>query len=240
VPGARCVAGDDLPPPPAAAALSGTAATGTGQGALKSERQQVLDVLHSERFLDVSPEETYATLLDEGTYLCSTRTMYRILAAHHGGIRERTSSPTRRKPSPSCSPSPRTSSRVGTSPSSRPRRKRTWFYRSVILDVFNRYIVDWTVQYREHTHLATALIEQATEQQQITPKILTSHADRGGPKRSKPLAFPLADLGVTKTHSRPYTSTDNPPRRGEPQNAQLPPRVPSTVRLDRARTRVLP
>ena len=88
--------------------------------------------------------------------------------------------------------------------------KWTWFYLYVVLDVFSRYIVAWTVQYRETAQLATALIEQATEQQQITPKILTLHADRGGPMRSKPLAFLLADLGVTKTHSRPYTSSDNP------------------------------
>ena len=80
----------------------------------------------------------------------------------------------------------------------------------MILDVFSRYVVGWTVQYRENAQLAKTLIEQATEQQQITPKVLTLHADRGSPMRSKPLAFLLADLGVTKTHSRPYTSSDNP------------------------------
>ena len=76
--------------------------------------------------------------------------------------------------------------------------------------MFSRYIVAWTVQYRENGQLAMALIEQATEQQQITPKILTLHADRGAPQRAKPVAFLLADLGITKTHSRPYTSSDNP------------------------------
>jgi putative transposase len=80
----------------------------------------------------------------------------------------------------------------------------------VILDVFSRYVVGWAVQYRENAQLAKELIEQATEQQQITPKILTLHADRGAPQRAKPVAFLLADLGITKTHSRPYTSTDNP------------------------------
>jgi putative transposase len=80
----------------------------------------------------------------------------------------------------------------------------------VILDVFSRYAVGWTVQYRENGQLAKTLIEQATEQQQITPKILTLHADRGSPQRAKPVAFLLADLGITKTHSRPYTSSDNP------------------------------
>jgi putative transposase len=80
----------------------------------------------------------------------------------------------------------------------------------VILDVFSRYVVGWTVQYRETGQLATALIAQSVEQQQITREQLTVHADRGIPARSKPVAFLMADLGVTKSHSRPYTSTDNP------------------------------
>ena len=80
----------------------------------------------------------------------------------------------------------------------------------MILDVFSRYAVAWTVQYRESADLAKALITQATAQQQITPDQLTLHADRGTAMTSKPVAFLLADLGVLKTHSRPYTSTDNP------------------------------
>jgi len=175
------------------------------------ERQQVLGVLHSERFVDASPEETYATLLDEGTYLCSTRTMYRILAAHHGGVRERRDQLTH--------PAYNKPELLATRPNElwswdisklKGPAKWTWFYLYVILDVFSRYIVGWAVQYRETAQLAKALIEQATEQQQITPKILTLHADRGGPMRAKPVAFLLADLGVTKTHSRPNTSSDNP------------------------------
>jgi putative transposase len=175
------------------------------------ERQQVLDVLHSERFVDVSPEETYATLLDEGTYLCSTRTMYRILDGHHGGVRERRDQlthPPYAKPEllaqrPNELWSWDISKLLGPA-------KWTYYYLYVILDVFSRYIVGWAVQYRETAQLAKALIAQATEQQHITPKILTLHADRGSPMRSKPLAFLLADLGVTRTHSRPYTSSDNP------------------------------
>ena len=175
------------------------------------ERDAVLEALHSERFVDVSPEETYATLLDEGTYLCSTRTMYRILAARHGGVRERRAQlthPGYAKPE-LLAERPNELWSWDVSKLKGPA-KWTWFYLYVILDVFSRYIIAWTVQYREHTQLATALIEQATEQQQITPEILTLHADRGGPMRSKPVAFLLADLGVTKTHSRPYTSSDNP------------------------------
>jgi len=175
------------------------------------EREAVLEVLHSERFVDVSPEETYATLLDEGTYLCSTRTMYRILAAHHGGVRERRAQlthPDYAKPE-LLAERPNELWSWDVSKLKGPA-KWTWFYLYVILDVFSRYIVAWTVQYRENAQLATALIEQAAEQQQITPKILTLHADRGAPQRAKPVAFLLADLGITRTHSRPYTSSDNP------------------------------
>lgn len=175
------------------------------------ERELVLEVLHSERFVDTSPEETWATLLDEGTYLCSTRTMYRILAAQHGGVRDRRNRLTH--------PPYNAPELLAEHPNElwswdisklKGLAKWTSFYLYVILDVYSRYIVGWTVAYRETAQLAKALIEQATEQQKITPKILTLHADRGGPMRSKPVAFLLADLGVTKTHSRPYTSTDNP------------------------------
>lgn len=175
------------------------------------ERQQVLDVLHSERFVDISPEETYATLLDEGSYLCSTRTMYRILASHHGGVRERRNQlthPAYAKPE-LLAQRPNELWSWDVSKLKGPA-KWTWFYLYVILDVFSRYIVGWTVQYRENAQLAKALIEQATDQQQIGRDVLTLHADRGAPQRAKPVAFLLADLGITKTHSRPYTSSDNP------------------------------
>ena len=175
------------------------------------ERERVLEVLHCERFVDVAPEETYATLLDEGSYLCSTRTMYRILAAHHGGVRERRDQlthPAYAKPE-LLAERPNELWSWDVSKLKGPA-KWTYYYLYVVLDVFSRYAVGWTVAHRETGQLATALIEQATEQQQITPKILTLHADRGAPMRSKPLAFLLADLGVTKTHSRPYTSSDNP------------------------------
>jgi putative transposase len=175
------------------------------------EREAVREVLHSQRFVDVSPEETYATLLDEGTYLCSTRTMYRILAAKHGGVRDRRDQlthPAYAKPE-LLAERPNELWSWDVSKLKGPA-KWTYFYLFVILDVFSRYVVGWAVQYRENGQLAKALIEQAAEQQQITPKILTLHADRGAPQRAKPVAFLLADLGITKTHSRPYTSSDNP------------------------------
>jgi putative transposase len=175
------------------------------------ERERVLEVLHSERFVDVSPEETWATLLDEGRYLCSPRTMYRILAAHHGGVRERRNQLTH---PPYAKPEllAKRPNELWSWDVSKLKGPAQWtyYYLYVMLDVFSRYIVGWTVQYRENGQLAKALIEQATEQQKITPGLLTLHADRGGPQRAKPVAFLLADLGIIKTHSRPYTSTDNP------------------------------
>ena len=177
----------------------------------QAERERVLEVLHCGRFVDVSPEETWATLLDEGTYLCSPRTMYRILQATHGGVRERRDQlthPAYVKPE-LLAERPNELWSWDVSKLKGPA-KWTWFYLYVILDVFSRYVVGWTVQYRETGAIAEALIGQAVEQQQIEPGTLTVHADRGNAQRSKPLAFLLADLGLTKTHSRPYTSTDNP------------------------------
>jgi putative transposase len=177
----------------------------------EAERERVLEVLHSQRFVDSSPAQVWATLLDEDTYLCSERTMYRLLAARHGGVRERRDQlthPAYAKPEllaerPNELWSWDISKLLGPA-------KWTYFYLYAILDVFSRYVVGWTVQHRETGSVAEALIAQAVEQQQITREQLTIHADRGGPMRSKPVAFLLADLGVTKTHSRPYTSTDNP------------------------------
>jgi putative transposase len=173
------------------------------------ERQQVLDLLHCERFVDLSPEETWATLLDEGSYLCSTRTMYRILAAHHGGVRDRRNQLTH--------PNYAKPELLATRPNElwswdisklKAATRGSWYFLYVVLDVFSRYIVGWTVRHRETGELAKALIEQAIGQQPITPSIL--HADRGAPMRCKHVSELLDDLGVTKTHSRPYTSSDNP------------------------------
>jgi putative transposase len=177
----------------------------------QAEREAVLELLHCERFVDCSPAQVYATLLDEGRYLASERTMYRLLEARHGGVRERRDQlthPAYAKPEllaerPNELWSWDISKLLGPA-------RWTYFYLYVILDVFSRYVVGWTVQYRETAQLAKALIAQSLEQQQIEPGTLTVHADRGSPMRGKPVAFLLADLGVTRTHSRPYTSTDNP------------------------------
>jgi putative transposase len=174
------------------------------------ERQAVLDVLHCQRFVDCAPVQVWATLLDEGRYLASERTMYRLLAAR-GEVRERRDQLTH---PPYAKPEllAKRPNELWSWDVTKLKGPAKWtvFYLYVILDVFSRYIVGWTVQHRESGTIAKALIEQATEQQHITRGMLTVHADRGAPMRSKPVAFLLADLGVLKSHSRPYTSTDNP------------------------------
>jgi putative transposase len=177
----------------------------------ETERQTVLELLHSDRFVDSSPAQVWATLLDEGRYLASERTMYRLLAKRHGGVRERRDQLTH--------PVYAAPELLAEQPNevwswdiSKLKGPAKWscFHLYVILDVFSRYCVGWTVQLRESAELAKALIGQALDQQQIEPDQLTVHADRGTAMRSKPVAFLLADLRVLKTHSRPYTSTDNP------------------------------
>jgi putative transposase len=176
-----------------------------------AEREAVLAELHSKRFVDCSPSQVWATLLDEGRYLASERTMYRLLASEHGRVRERRDQrehPAYSKPEllaerPNQLYSWDITKLLGPA-------KWTYYYLYVILDVYSRYAVGWTVQHRESAQLAKALIAQTVTQQQITPGQLTVHADRGSSMTSKPVAFLLADLGVLKTHNRPYTSTDNP------------------------------
>ena len=177
----------------------------------QAEREAVLVELHSERFVDCAPAQVWATLLDEGRYLASERTMYRVLAAEHGGVTERRDQLDR----PAYSAPELLAERPNEVYSwdiTKLKGPEKWssFYLYVILDVFSRYAVGWTVQHRENSHVAKDLIAQVCEQQQIKPGTLTVHADRGSSMTSKPVAFLLADLGVTKTHSRPYTSTDNP------------------------------
>jgi putative transposase len=174
------------------------------------ERQQVLEILHSERFVDQSPQEVYATLLDEGTFLCSIRTMYRILA-DHAEVRERRNQlrhPNYQKPELLATGTNQLWSWDITKLHG--PAKWTYYYLYVILDVFSRYVVGWMVAHGESATLAERLIEQTTQKQQIQPGQLTIHADRGAAMTSKALALLLSDLGVTKTHSRPHVSNDNP------------------------------
>jgi putative transposase len=174
------------------------------------ERQTVLDLLHSPRFVDASPHTIHATVLEEGHYPCSVRTMYRILA-EEAQVRERRNvlrHPHYAKPE-----------LLATGPNQlwswditklKGPVKWTYFYLYVILDVFSRYVVGWMVASRESATLAKKLIAQACAKQGIEPGQLILHADRGSSMKSKAVALLLADLGVTKTHSRPHVSNDNP------------------------------
>jgi putative transposase len=174
------------------------------------ERQAVLEVLQSPRFVDSAPAQVHACLLDEGKYLCSTRTMYRILDAE-GQVRERRDQlvhPAYARPE-----------LLATGPNQlwswditklRALVKWTYFHLYVMLDVFSRYVTGWMLAERESDSLAVTLIETACARQGITPHQLTVHSDRGPSMKSKCVAELLADPDVTKTHSRPHVSNDNP------------------------------
>ena len=175
-----------------------------------TERERVLSALHCERFVDKAPAQVWATLLDEGIYHCSIRTMYRILS-EHGEVRERRNQlrhPNYQKPE-----------LVAEAPNQvwswditklRGPVKWTYFYLYVILDIFSRYVTGWMLARRESAELARRLISESCLKQNIEADQLTIHADRGSSMRSKSVALLLADLGITKTHSRPYVSNDNP------------------------------
>lgn len=179
----------------------------------EAEQQAVLEVLHCERFVDQAPESVYATLLDEGIYLCSTATMYRLLraAGETNGGRDRrrhATHPARVKPE-----------LVAVQPNSvwswditklRGPAKWTWYHLYVIIDIYSRYVVGWMVASRESAVLAERLIADTVTKQQIGAGRLTIHADRGTSMTSKPVALLMADLGVTRSHSRPRVSNDNP------------------------------
>ena len=191
-----------------------------------AERQAVLDVLHEPRFVDVAPAEVYATLLDDKRYLCSERTMYRILAANQE-VRERRNQLRH--------PSYAAPELLATGPNElwswditklKGPAKWVYYYLYVILDVFSRYVVGWMVAPRESATLAERLIAETCERPGIDRGQLTLHADRGSSMRSKTVALLLADLGVTKTHSRPYTSTDNPYSEALFKTAKYRPEIP--------------
>lgn len=175
-----------------------------------AERARVLEFLHSERFVDASPDQVWAALLDEGIYLASPRTMYRILAEHGetGERRRQATHPAHVKPE-----------LVADRPNAvwswditklRGPKKWTYYYLYVVIDVCSRYIVGWMVADAESAALADDLLRSSCEKQAVNPEQLTIHADRGTSMTSKTVALLLADLGVTRSHSRPRVSNDNP------------------------------
>lgn len=174
------------------------------------ERTRVLEVCHESQFVDTAPGEIVATLLDEGRYLASERTFYRVLDAA-GAVRERRNQlthPAHAKPE-LLAESP---NEVWTWDITDLKGPTKWskFKLYKILDIYSRYVVGWMVAHRESKTLAERLIAATLAKQGITRDQLTIHADRGSSMTSRPVAFLLADLGVTKSHSRPHTSNDNP------------------------------
>jgi putative transposase len=176
----------------------------------EAERQAILDELHCERFVDVSPTEVWAIGLDEGRYLGSLSTFYRLL---------RDASGTRERRRQAMHPAAVKPELLATEPNAvwswditklRGPQKWSWFHLYVILDIYSRYVVGWMVASRESAGLAEVLIRQTCAKQGIGPHQLTIHADRGSSMTSKPVAFLLADLGVTQSHSRPHVCDDNP------------------------------
>lgn len=174
------------------------------------EKQEILSVMNSDSYMDQTPYEIHAANLDEGKYLCSVRTMYRILD-ENSQVKERRKirrSNNYKKPELLATKV----NQVWTWDITKLKgpKKWTYFYLYVIIDIYSRFIVGWMVAYRERALLAEKLIEETCQKQHIKPDQLTIHADRGSSMKSKKVAFLLSDLGVTKSHSRPYVSNDNP------------------------------
>jgi putative transposase len=174
------------------------------------ERKEVLGVLHDPEHVDEAPATVYAKLLDAGVYLCSVPTMYRILRAE-GEVHERRRQATH--------PSATKPELLATRPNAvwswditklLGPAKWTWFYLYSIIDIYSRYVPGWLLARAERALLAERLLADTIAKQHVTPDQLTIHADRGASMASKPVAFLLADLGVTKSHSRPHCSNDNP------------------------------
>lgn len=174
------------------------------------EKAQVRSTLNSERFADQAPREIYATLLDEGTYLCSVSSRYRILRENQEVCERRNQlrHPSFAKPE-LLATGP---NQVWTWDITKLLGPVTWtyFYLYGLLDLFSRFVVGWLIAPRESTELAEVLIAETCTQQNIPPQQLTLHADRGAAMLAKPLVALLADLGVSESHSRPHVANDNP------------------------------
>ena len=175
-----------------------------------AERQTILDVLHSDRFADLAPAEVWAILLDEGVYLASQSTFYRLLRA---------ADETRERRRQATHPAAVKPELLATAPNQvyswditklHGPAKWTYYYLYVILDIYSRYVTGWMLATRESAALAEKLIADTCAKQHIGRDQLTIHADRGSSMTSKPVAFLRADLGVTQSHSRPHVSNDNP------------------------------
>ena len=203
------------------------------------ERAEVLEVLHSDPFVDESPATIYATLLDGGRYLASTSTMYRLLRQAHGGVVERrrhASHPPRSRPE-----------LIAEAPNDvwswditrlRGPARRQFFYLYVLLDLYSRYVPGWMLASVERAELARRLIDETVAKHDVDPTGLTIHSDRGVPA-AKPVAQLLADLEITRSLTRPHTPNDNPVLREPVPDHEVPAGLPRAVRRHRRRPRLL-
>lgn len=181
-----------------------------GNAMAAEEKQMVLDIMHSEKFVDKTPYQIFNTLIDDGVYHCSVRSMYRLLETQgESGDRR-----------------PQRSHRDAVKPeliATRPNEVWSWditkllsvqrlvyFYLYVILDIYSRYVVGWLIAEEESQHIARRLIQETALKQGIQPNHLTLHSDNGPSMKSHTVAQLLDHMGITKTHNRPYTSNDNP------------------------------
>jgi putative transposase len=181
-----------------------------GRALTQEQQQQVWEHLHSERFQDKAPPQIVATLLDEGLYLCSVSTMYRLLHTRNE-VQER-----RQQRAPSTASRPEL---LASGPNQvwswditklKGPKKWSYYYLYVIIDIFSRAVVGWCLAEKENALLAEALIQETLLREAIVPGTLTLHADRGSAMTSLTVAELLVELGVDKSHSRPHTSDDNP------------------------------
>lgn len=174
------------------------------------QKRRILDACASDRFIDRSPAHIVAALLDDGEYLASERTLYRVLGADAPIVDRRRQRRHPKRPAPEL---------VATGPN----RVWSWditklkgpypgasYHLYVIIDIYSRYVVGWTVQARESQEIAREMIAEACRRQMIQPDQLVIHADRGPSMRSKHVSELLEDLKVTRSHSRPHCSNDNP------------------------------
>jgi putative transposase len=196
--------------PRARSAVALTSCRVPGRGLSPQEEEQVLAELHSDRFVDLAPPQVYSTLLDEGKYLCSISTMYRLLRERDEVVerrRLRKHAPAQRPELLAMGPN-----QVWSWDITKLKGPRKWsyYYLYVIIDVFSRYVVGWCIAEKENASIAEALIQETLLREQIQPGALTIHADRGSAMTSTTVAQLLIDLGVVKSHSRPHTSNDNP------------------------------
>ena len=174
------------------------------------EKQQVMTLLHSERFIDKTPYDAFNTLLDEGEYICSPRTMYRLLEAEGENKDRRQQRSHRDAVKPELIATKQNEVWSWDITKLRSHRKWNYFYLYVILDIYSRYVVGWMIADRECKELARRLIQESTLKQGIQPGQLTLHSDNGPSMTSHTVSQLLGHLGVAKTHNRPYTSNDNP------------------------------